>query len=45
MPRRKSPPKRITPPDNKYQSLHVAMLNTFALKELGRAGELRSCTG
>lgn len=26
MPRRKSPPKRITPPDNKYQSLHVAML-------------------
>ena len=26
MPRRKSPPKRITPPDNKYQSLHVSML-------------------
>ncbi len=26
MPRRKSPPKRIIPPDNKYQSLHVAML-------------------
>jgi small subunit ribosomal protein S7 len=26
MPRRKSPPKRIIPPDNKYQNLHVAML-------------------
>ncbi len=26
MPRRKSPPKRIVPPDNKYQNIHVAML-------------------
>jgi small subunit ribosomal protein S7 len=26
MPRRKSPPKRITPPDNKYNSLYVAMI-------------------
>ncbi len=26
MPRRKSPPKRITPPDNKFNSLHVAMI-------------------
>ncbi len=26
MPRRKSPPKRIVPPDNKYQNVHVAML-------------------
>lgn len=26
MPRRNSPPKRITPPDNKYNSLTVAML-------------------
>lgn len=26
MPRRKSPPKRITPPDNKYNNLYVAML-------------------
>lgn len=26
MPRRKSPPKRITPPDNKYNSVTVAML-------------------
>ncbi len=26
MPRRKSPPKRITPPDNKYNHLWVAML-------------------
>lgn len=25
MPRRKSPPKRITPVDNKYNSLHIAM--------------------
>lgn len=26
MPRRKSPPKRVTPPDNKYNNLYVAML-------------------
>jgi small subunit ribosomal protein S7 len=26
MPRRKSPPKRLTPPDNKYNNLYVAML-------------------
>jgi small subunit ribosomal protein S7 len=26
MPRRKSPPKRVIPPDNKYNSLTVAML-------------------
>ena len=26
MPRRKSPPKRITPPDNKYNSLYVSMI-------------------
>ena len=26
MPRRKSPPKRIVSPDNKYQNIHVAML-------------------
>jgi small subunit ribosomal protein S7 len=26
MPRRKSPPKRITPPDNKYNSVTVAMM-------------------
>ncbi|KXK12475.1 MAG: ribosomal protein S7 [Chloroflexi bacterium OLB15] len=26
MPRRKSPPKRQTPPDNKYNSLYVAMI-------------------
>jgi small subunit ribosomal protein S7 len=26
MPRRKSPPKRVTPPDNKYNSLYVAMI-------------------
>ena len=26
MPRRKSPPKRMTPPDNKYNNLYVAML-------------------
>ncbi len=26
MPRRKSPPKRITPLDNKFQNLHIAML-------------------
>ncbi|MBK8020296.1 MAG: 30S ribosomal protein S7 [Chloroflexi bacterium] len=26
MPRRKSPPKRITPVDNKFNSLHIAMI-------------------
>jgi small subunit ribosomal protein S7 len=26
MPRRKSPPKRITPVDNRYNSLHIAMI-------------------
>lgn len=26
MPRRKSPPKRITPVDNKYNNLHIAMI-------------------
>ena len=26
MPRRKSPPKRITPPDNKYNSLYVSII-------------------
>jgi small subunit ribosomal protein S7 len=26
MPRRKSPPKRVTPPDNKYNNLYVAMI-------------------
>ena len=26
MPRRKSPPNRITPPDNKYNSLYVSMI-------------------
>jgi small subunit ribosomal protein S7 len=25
MPRRKSPPKRIVPPDNKFNNLHIAM--------------------
>jgi small subunit ribosomal protein S7 len=26
MPRRNSPPKRVTPPDNKYNSVHVSMI-------------------
>lgn len=26
MPRRKSPPKRVTPPDNKFNSLYVSMI-------------------
>jgi small subunit ribosomal protein S7 len=32
MPRRKSPPKRITPPDNKYNNLYVAMLTNRMMR-------------
>jgi len=32
MPRRKSPPKRITAPDNKYNNLHVAMITNRMMR-------------
>ena len=32
MPRRNSPPKRVTPPDLKYNSLYVAMIINRMMK-------------
>ena len=41
MPRRKSPPKRITPLDNKFQNLHIAML----INRMMRGGKKSTAQG
>ena len=41
MPRRKSPPKRVIPPDNKYNNLHVAMI----INRMMRGGKKSTAQG